>query len=80
MKKWLAVLLLPLLLSCTREDASRQTLESAGYSDIEMTGWSPLSCSDSDTFSTGFTAKNPKGDTVSGVVCCGWLKNCTIRF
>jgi hypothetical protein len=80
MKKLLVVLLLPLLLSCTRSDASRETLEKAGYTDIEITGYSPLSCSDSDTFSTGFTAKNPKGDTVSGVVCCGWLKNCTIRF
>ena len=68
------------LCSCTDESSSRHALESSGYTDIQITGWEPFSCLDSDTFATGFTAKNPQGTSVSGVVCCGWMKNCTIRF
>lgn len=31
-------------------------------------------------FTTGFVATNPQGMRVEGVVCCGWLKSCTVRF
>lgn len=31
-------------------------------------------------FQTGFVAKNPAGKRVEGVVCCGVLKACTVRF
>jgi hypothetical protein len=67
-------------IGCTDDSSTRKTLQNAGYTDIQTTGYSMFSCSDSDTFSTGFTAKNPKGVRVSGVVCCGLLKSCTIRF
>lgn len=68
------------LLSCTAPDATRETLESAGYTDVAITGWSPMTCSDDDDFETGFRAKNPKGDWTTGTVCCGFLlKGCTIR-
>ena len=70
-----------LIAACSTSDRSSETLKKAGYSDIETTGWAPLTCSNDDTYSTGFVATNPAGDKVDGVVCCGLLtKNCTIRF
>ena len=67
--------------SCTNESGARQTLENHGFTNIVTTGWSPFSCDEKDFSSTGFTATNPVGKRVSGVVCCGMIfKNCTVRF
>lgn len=75
---WLAAIL---LCSCSDPTSSKRALENAGYSNVKITGWSPLSCGRDDSFSTGFIATNPKGKRVKGVVCCGLLfKQCTIRF
>lgn len=75
--------LLPLslvfLAACSASDASTRALQMHGFTDIETTGWSPLSCGN-DAFSTGFRATNPQGQRVEGAVCCGLLKNCTVRF
>ncbi len=69
------------LAGCTDESNTRRTLESAGYTDIQTTGYSWFECGKDDTYHTGFTAKNPLGKPVSGTVCCGmWTKGCTIRF
>jgi hypothetical protein len=68
------------LVGCTCEDASSQALRGHGFSDIEWTGYSFFACSEDDTFSTGFRAKNARGETVEGTVCCGVFKNCTVRF
>ena len=65
---------------CTAPDTAYRTLESSGYTDIQLTGYKPFSCSKDDTFSTGFVAKNPRGQVVEGTVCSGWLKNGTVRF
>ncbi len=68
-------------LACTDESGARKALNAQGFSDIEITGWDALSCGKDDTSSTGFRAKNVKGERVEGVVCCGLLfKNCTVRF
>lgn len=59
------------------------TLEENGYTEIELTGMPLFTCdskSDSLLNSSGFEAKNHLGKQVSGSVCCGWLKGCTIRF
>ena len=74
------LLVVLMLLACSAPDASREALVKAGYTDIETGGWTPMACSDSDTFTTTFRAKNPAGGQVEGVVCCGWMKRCTIRF
>ena len=72
---------LMLFSGCTDDSNSVRTLRSAGYSNIKITGWEPFSCSEDDGFSTGFKATNPTGQTVTGVVCCGFVfKGCTIRF
>lgn len=73
-----------LLASCAQtssDSPAAETLRKSGYTDIELTGWSPFKCDEKDTFSSGFRAKNSNGSTVEGVVCCGLIfKGCTVRF
>lgn len=76
----LLLLLLLLLAACTDEQRTRSTLEAAGFTEIETTGYDWWSCGQGDDYSTGFRAKNPRGELVQGVVCCGWAKACTVRF
>lgn len=69
------------LTACDDAALAKKTLDSAGFSDISITGWEPFACGKDDMLETGFIAKNPNGKTVTGVVCCGFLfKACTIRF
>lgn len=80
MKKLMFLTAAVSLSACSASDASKDALQKQGFTDIVTTGWSPLSCGQDDFFSTGFTADNPNGQRVSGVVCCGLLKGCTVRF
>lgn len=67
--------------SCTDEKEAQRILTANGYTNIEFTGRAWLACSESDTYSTGFRAKGPTGQTIEGAVCSGLLfKNSTIRF
>jgi hypothetical protein len=80
-KKLISVLVVLLaILACTDENATRETLRKSGYTKIQTTGYSFFECGEGDTFHTGFTATNPAGERVSGTVCCGILKGCTVRF
>lgn len=80
-KTILLILALTLLTGCTSERDARRALEAHGYSNIEITGWKPFSCSEDDFYSTGFRATNPNGREVTGVVCSGlFFKNATVRF
>jgi hypothetical protein len=65
---------------CTNDSDSTRALQSAGFSNIRTTGYRMWGCGESDTYHTGFVATNPAGQEVSGVVCCGTFKGCTIRF
>lgn len=77
MRKLLLVIAL-FAIGCTDGAAARSALEDDGYTDIELTGYSFFGCGDDDTFHDGFRAR--RGDrVVEGVVCCGWLKDCTVR-
>ena len=79
--KIFTVALIVLLCGCTNKDKTVSTLESSGYSDVKTGGYSWFSCGNDDTYATNFTAKNPAGRYVSGVVCCGLLfKGCTVRY
>ena len=75
-----AVLIIFLLTGCTAPDRTKETLEKAGYANIETGEYDFWSCGKDDDFATKFTADNPAGQRVSGTVCCGFLKGCTIRF
>ena len=78
MKALLVICLL--LVSCTDESRAARVLEEAGYTDVQITGYAWLGgCSDDDDYHTGFSAKGPTGKRTTGVVCCGVVKNCTIR-
>jgi hypothetical protein len=79
MKKLLLILIL-LCAACTAPDRSRATLQKLGFKDIKLTGYEFWDCSEDDTFHTGFTAVNSQGQRVTGTVCCGLVKNCTVRF
>ncbi len=65
---------------CTDEKGSRRALESMGFTDIRLTGYAWFGCGRYDDYHTRFEARNAKGVPVSGVVCCGIDKACTVRF
>lgn len=79
MRILLAVLAL-VLTGCSDSGAATKALKGAGYTNIRITGYSWFSCSQDDTFSTGFVATGPTGERVTGAVCSGFLlKGSTIR-
>lgn len=75
------IILLALLISgCSSTNDATKALKAQGFTDIQTNGRAFFACSEDDTFATKFTAKNPKGEIVTGAVCSGWLKGSTIRF
>lgn len=68
------------LIACTDDAGTFHALDNQGFTDIQITGYEWLGCGKDDLSSTGFRAKNPAGKPVSGVVCCGVTKNCTVRW
>lgn len=75
------MLLFILALACTASDSTvTDTLSAQGFTNVETHGHAWFACSDDDHFATSFTATNPAGEPVSGAVCCGWVKNCTVRW
>ena len=73
-------ILAAVLFGCTDKAATINTLEKAGFTDVSPGGWKWAACGSGDSYITTFTVTNPKGERVSGVVCCGILKSCTVRF
>ena len=81
MKSLFALLFVVSAVGCTQSDHAIKVLQENGFKNIQITGWSPFSCSQDDTFKTGFTATSVTGAEVSGTVCEGLVfKNATIRF
>lgn len=82
MKKILIAAVLSLMLvGCSSSNDANRALTKAGYTEIQTHGWAPFACGEGDFFATKFTAVNPAGQRVDGVVCSGLLfKNATIRF
>jgi hypothetical protein len=74
------VIVLVIATACTDESGATRALQSSGFSDITITGYEVFGCGKDDLSATGFRAKSPVGRPVSGVVCCGLLKGCTVRF
>lgn len=81
MKTLIAILLCSILLtSCSGASTSEILLEEQGYSNVEIQGFNVFACSQDDLYRYNFTATNPNGKTVKGVVCSAPLKGSTIRF
>lgn len=68
------------LAACSDGDTARRVLIQQGYTEIEITGYSPFSCGKDDSFATGFVATSPAGIRISGTVCSAFFKGATIRF
>lgn len=74
------VLVMAALTGCANQNEVKRVLESAGFSHIELKGYSYFGCGEDDVFRTAFVAKGPTGQHVEGVVCGGWFKGSTIRL
>lgn len=57
MKKLIAIIAIASLAGCSAPERAKRVLDNSGYTEIEITGYSPFSCGKDDTFSTGFRAK-----------------------
>ena len=68
-----------LLTACSDKSGAEKALDDQGFTNIVTTGWSFIGCGKDDLYATGFTATNPKGKSVTGVVCSGMFKGSTIR-
>lgn len=80
MKKILIALAVLALTACSSRSDAEHALSNAGFTNVETRGYSFFGCGKDDSFKTKFTATNPQGKQVSGVVCSGWFKGGTIRF
>jgi hypothetical protein len=78
--KLIITLLLLILTSCTDKIDAERTLVINDFTEIEITGYKILGCSQDDIYHTGFRATSPNGHKVEGVVCKGIFKGSTIRF
>jgi hypothetical protein len=80
MRLVLIVVGLLVIVGCVDEPTARRALSGAGYTDVEITGYNTWACSEDDTYHTGFKAKGPTGQVVTGTVCSAWGKGSTIRL
>ena len=69
-----------LLSGCTAPNDAQKALKAQGFTDVTTGGYAFFGCGNDDAFHTEFTATNPTGQRVSGVVCSGWFKGATIRY
>jgi hypothetical protein len=76
----LGILCLLSLFGCTNESRAQKILDQEGYTEVSFTGYKPFACSEDDSTKTGFSATSQSGSIVTGVVCCGLMKGCTIRY
>lgn len=66
---------------CSSPVDAERALTGMGYKNIQTYGFDLFACSEDDFYSTKFTATNPAGQQVSGVVCSGLIfKGATVRF
>ncbi len=68
------------LAACSDPPGATDTLSSAGYKDIKITGYSFFGCGEGDFYHTAFTALGLDGVRIRGAVCEGFFfKGATIR-
>ena len=70
-----------ILLACSVNDSTlNRVLTNQGFTDISNDGYAWFGCSEDDSFHSNFSATNSQGKRVSGTVCCGTFKDCTVRW
>lgn len=67
-------------LTCTSPNEAVRAATAAGFHDVHAGDYAWFACGDDYFTSTKFTAVNANGASVEGVVCCGWLKKCSVKF
>jgi hypothetical protein len=67
-----------LITGCTDADRARRVLESEGYEDIVVGGYSFFGCTESADFANEFYASR-NGRLVEGAVCCTFF-TCEVRL
>lgn len=55
-------------------------LDALSLRDPNLGGWPWFECGYGDEFAQEFEATTPSGQRISGAVCCGIFKGCTVRF
>lgn len=66
---------------CGAGEDGKAALEADGFTNVELGERAWWGCARDDSFNSHFTATNPAGKRVEGLVCCGSLgKGCTVRF
>lgn len=79
--KRISLVLAMLIAGCTDSNHATKVLQQAGYTNIQITGYNWMACSEDDLYHTGFAATGPTGVAVTGTVCAGLLfKGSTIRM
>ena len=76
----LLFIVLLLLTGCADREGTIELLENQGYTNITILGYDPFSCSEGDSFSTGFKATSASGHVVTGTVCRDAFRGSSIRF
>lgn len=72
-----------ILTACSSDkdfEKGKTQLENMGYRNVENIGHSYFCCDEKDNFSTGFSAIDKSGKTITGCFCSGFLKGVTTRF
>lgn len=82
MKKFIAVAMASILLSgCSDATSATNALDNLGMKDIQTNGYPIFNdCGEKYSHATKFTARNPNGKIVSGVVCSTFFGTSTVKF
>lgn len=80
LKFCLAAALAMLVLFGCDDQTAQGAVENNGFTAVQLEGWDVFACGRDDWYARAFTATNANGRRVHGVVCCGLMKKCTIRF
>ncbi len=64
----------------TSAEEVRRTLHKQGFTDVLPGATNLFECGEGDKQGRDFEARNPQGTWVTGVVCCGNFKSCTVRW
>lgn len=81
-------LALYMVCGCVDQDTAERVLANHGVQNVELRGYAFGQCSEDDMFASEFSGTRREitasGDVVevpvSGVICCGLIKLCTVRF
>lgn len=57
-----------------------RALGATSLTEVRLGSYPYFQCGTGDVFNSAFSAVDTHGAPVSGAVCCGWFKGCTVRL